>query len=1602
VQKTRLKQVFVLFLTVILIASLSVDTRANASSVTSLTSIQLPSFEAERGDTSGRIRVVFTPNSSIAYYTLRIYRQGDGYDQAWLEDSYYQSGREIGMAEFTTSSGCFIQTLCTMLRAETGMKFSLQGFDEDLNPLTPESPKSNPYFATNLDDNVQSNNVRVTSSNTAPTSTLTIGFQPRTGQSTLSIRLYRSDNYAQVFREITNIPSGGQTIDVPGGYTYKYAALIAGSKTNDANYMSTGWNRILDGAIVYARVNPPVNVVITTGDRSISASWDTPAPVANVAIISFTISLSTDKINWGQVQNAGGSSARTITREFFRDNIRLTNGVPYWVRIGSSSPQGVFSYWYSSTPAIPSHTPNPPTLSAKAGDQRIDVSWLAPTFDGGAAIYEYIIRYSSDGSNWSEISANANQRTATISGLTNGTAYTVRGYARNSSGLSPADQFPSSVTPVGLAVPRTNDVTRIGTTSALLGMQVDSKGNTVTPVLNYGDMTGLLSNFQGSPSNGSSIVYSRELTGLTPGYHYQVRSRILINSIPTNGSILTFSTTPSAPSNVATTMTGTTAAVSWDETDTNVPGTIIYEAWAEQNGIEKGNRCLVFTSPDPSCEITGLTPGRNYVVKVTAQSSEANFGNGTSLAASLNVTTLAEQTIAFSFGTLPQKNRDSSSFDISTYGSTSSGLAITYSSRTLGQCILSGTRLTVQLAGTCTIRATQAGNLKFAPAQFVEASFEVAGYQTITFSVSGIGTQTRTSSALDLAPLATATSALTVEFSSSTPEVCQVNVAQLTYVGAGTCLVVASQSGNTYFMPAPNTTRSISVRQGTQSTLTLTSTIGTYGTAVILETSGGSGTGLPSFAIDTNSQLATATGCAVAGSKLISTSAGTCAVIATKSKDNDYVAKSSSSTLVTIEKATQIISFSPIAGSGTLLQGGSLSATARSTSSLTVTISSTTTSKCTVSGTSISLLEDGICTLRGTQSGNSNFEAATPVTESFEISPKPIPETSPIVYTRLVNPNSYKVGDTVQLSVQSATHNGSVVDGSYQFVSTNPEDFSFGPTTRDSDGVTYSSVTFTRAAPAFNLYAVFTPTDTVNYTNGQTFAAIQVAPKSQSMTINSNVAEYGQNLAISFSGITSKGLVNIDLSPMTHLGQPANIQDQRDHCTITDRSVTRDNPGFCYVRVNSMGDGVFESSFVVGAFAFTKQSQTIVLTNTETLDSITALDINSTVDLEEIVSATSALTPTVASSTSSTCSISSLILTVVSSGVCQIDISQSGDDSFQAAEGRSYSFAISRLEQDPLDLAENLATFGSPLSLSATGGSGSGQAIFTTVDGLASGCQATNGSLQANSAGTCLVTIEKSGDSTYLPKSSPPILVEVARANQTVTFDLSSLGTQYLSTPTVNLRQFVSATSGGNIALLSTDRNVCSISDDTVTLHEVGTCTVTATQEGTNNFLAATSVTQSFTIEATRPTVTPPPTVTTPPTVTPPPTPATPTTPTPTPPSAAPSNPGVSPEQVLRRNQTSPRTPSKGLRTRTIKFTMTAPSRLPLRVSASGSCRSTPVFKNVTKKVKVGKKITTRKVRTQTGWIVTFTKKGACRVRFKNSGNRDFLPLDSVSVVAVK
>ena len=60
-----------------------------------------------------------------------------------------------------------------------------------------------------------------------------------------------------------------------------------------------------------------------------------------------------------------------------------------------------------------------------------------------------------------------------------------------------------------------------------------------------------------------------------------------------------------------------------------------------------------------------------------------------------------------------------------------------------------------------------------------------------------------------------------------------------------------------------------------------------------------------------------------------------------------------------------------------------LSATA--SSGLSVSFASTTTSVCTVSGTTATLVAAGTCTIQATQAGNANYSAATPISQSFQV-----------------------------------------------------------------------------------------------------------------------------------------------------------------------------------------------------------------------------------------------------------------------------------------------------------------------------------------------------------------------------------------------------------------------------------------------------------------------------------------------------------------------------------------------------------------------------------------------------------------------------------------
>ena len=140
----------------------------------------------------------------------------------------------------------------------------------------------------------------------------------------------------------------------------------------------------------------------------------------------------------------------------------------------------------------------------------------------------------------------------------------------------------------------------------------------------------------------------------------------------------------------------------------------------------------------------------------------------------------------------------------------SSGLPVAFSSATTTVCTVNGSTVTFAAAGTCTVRANQGGNAAYLPAVQQTQTFTVGkATQTITFTSSAptdaaVGGSTYTVTA-------TATSGLTVTISSSTTSVCTVSGSTVTFVGGGTCTLLADQGGDAAYAPAPQKTQSFDV-----------------------------------------------------------------------------------------------------------------------------------------------------------------------------------------------------------------------------------------------------------------------------------------------------------------------------------------------------------------------------------------------------------------------------------------------------------------------------------------------------------------------------------------------------------------------------------------------------------------------------------------------------------------------------------------------------------------------------------------------------------------------------------------------------------------------
>jgi M6 family metalloprotease-like protein len=387
-----------------------------------------------------------------------------------------------------------------------------------------------------------------------------------------------------------------------------------------------------------------------------------------------------------------------------------------------------------------------------------------------------------------------------------------------------------------------------------------------------------------------------------------------------------------------------------------------------------------FASAAPSvCTVSGASVtviGAGTCSLAASQAGNANYLAAPNVTQNFGVNILS-QTIVFpaldnvTYGTAP--------FPIS--ATASSGLAVGFASTTAPVCTVSGQTVTVLETGTCSLTATQAGNSSFAAATPAVRAFTVnPAPQTIAFgSLSPV--------TLPVAPFpvsATASSGLPVSFSAPTPWICTVSGNTVTILATGNCSILASQSGNSNYLPATAVAASVTVLLGSQ-TITFGALSGVPAATAPFSIGATASSSLPVSFTATNTPV-----CTVSGSTVTIHAAGTCSITASQAGNSDYAAAPLvvRSFLVTGGAASQTVTFASLSD----LTLGSAPFTVRATASsgLRVGFQSTTAAVCLATGDLVTIVSAGACSIATTQAGNATYGPATPVVRSFTVNrPKP-------------------------------------------------------------------------------------------------------------------------------------------------------------------------------------------------------------------------------------------------------------------------------------------------------------------------------------------------------------------------------------------------------------------------------------------------------------------------------------------------------------------------------------------------------------------------------------------------------------------------------------
>jgi len=649
---------------------------------------------------------------------------------------------------------------------------------------------------------------------------------------------------------------------------------------------------------------------------------------------------------------------------------------------------------------------------------------------------------------------------------------------------------------------------------------------------------------------------------------------------------------------------------------------------------------------------------------------------------------------------------------------------------------------------------------------------------------------------------ATATSGLTVSFSSQTPEICSVTGTTVTGIKVGTCTVAANQAGGSGFDPAPQVLQDITVAQGSQTIGAITftpATLAVSGVATASATGGGSGN--PVAFSSTTPEV-----CSVDGATVTGIRAGTCTIAANQAGSADYQAAAEVTENLTVEKGAQsIVSFSFTPNEVNV--GDSTTASATASSGLAVGFSSETPEICSVTGNSVTILTSGTCTVTASQPGGDDY---LPASGQMSIS-------------------AGMAGQAITFdAAPSLTVGGSA-------------------TVSATGGASGNPVTFGSSTPA--VCSVDGSTVTGLLVGTCSIAANQAGSSSYNPAtqVTQNIAVGKGTQSIGAIGFTPAALAVGDTTTVSATGgasgNPVTFGSATPEvCEVNGTTVTALVAGTCTIAANQAGNTDYEAA--------TERTQDIaVAKGAQTIGAIGFSPATLAVGGATTVSATGGASgnPVIfGSATPDVCSVNGATVTALTAGTCTIAANQAGNDNYQAATQTTQNITVNKGAQSigAIGLSPATLAVGGTTTVSATGGA-SGNAV-TFGSSTPDVCSVNGATVTALTAGTCSIAANQAGNSNYNPATQVTQSITIGKGAQSIGAIGFSPAT--LAVGGVTTAGAAGGASGNPVTYGSATPDVCSVDGASVTALTAGSCTIAANQAGNADYEAAIQVTQSIAV----------------------------------------------------------------------------------------------------------------------------------------------------------